>query len=81
MTQDIAQKLINMKNKVTTAETETTRLEGRLQGELESLKQFGVATLEEAKTELDDVSTTIDADEKLLKDGVAKLEGEYTWEA
>ena len=66
--------LLKLKEKITTAQTEKTRLEGRLQEAMARLKsEFGVGSVEEGRAKLTVMQADLDRLDTEIEDGVKAL--------
>ena len=77
---DIAQRLLEMKEQIENAKTEKAKLEGRLQGYLEELKtKFKCDSLEEAEKKLKVLKAQKEKAQQAIQTKMDDLENNYEW--
>lgn len=81
MTEDIAKRLLGMKQKIEEAKIEKAQIQGAIDQNMERLKkEFGVSGLKAAKKKLDALNEEQEALQKKLDKAVDKLEEKYEWD-
>lgn len=81
MTENLGQRLLQLKADIEADEAEKNRKQGELDGILERLKtEFKLETLDEATAYLKKEQASIEKEEKALEKLVAEIEGAYEWE-
>lgn len=78
---ETSQQLIQLKDRITQANTEKARHEGQLQTLQDRLKdEFNCLSMEDAQKLLENLEYEIQEKEQKLSDGVNELETKYDWE-
>jgi len=77
---DIAQELLNLKNKIESMKTEASRVEGQIeQLQKQRAEEFGCSSDEEAEEYIDELSEKIDELKSEIEFGIKTIKEELGW--
>jgi hypothetical protein len=77
---DVAEKLVQMKRKIEEKKVEKSRLEGKLDQLLLTLKEkYGCSSVEEAQELLEKKKSRLDDTRQSLEERLAEIEEKYDW--
>ena len=80
MTNNIGQKLLQMKDHIEKSKTEAARIEGQItQLENQRATEFGCPTDAEAEEYIRELETDVETLEQELQDGIRQVETELGW--
>lgn len=78
--QQIAKKLLGLKQDIDEAKTEKARMQGRLQSLTDELKKHGCKTVKQAQTKIKSLRKELASKEENLTEGFEELQKEYGFE-
>lgn len=79
-TQQIAKKLLGLKQDIDEAKTEKAKMQGRLQSLTDELKKHGCKTVKQAQTKIKSLQKELTSKEENLTEGFEELQKEYGFE-
>ena len=73
-------RLLEIKNQIDEAKSKQSEITGQIKSTTDQMEQkFDVKTLPQAEKKLKEIGTELDAKESEFKEGLEKLESNYSW--